>query len=165
MECTYPCVVLNSTITKHIIWRFALTSRRLQVRYCPSWSVRATRSTLHNSWSHFYMHIISFQKSVLQICQVSRRICCLLSAPVSRRCCNCKCEGTRGDKHSCCATPNIHTATPRGVLSGDVPRSQAHRMHSRTATGSPSMEIVSRNFFIYLHMWWWNESTTHIQMH
>ena len=36
---------------------------------------------------------------------------------------NCKYEGTRGDKHSCCATPNIHKATPRGILIGDIPRS------------------------------------------
>ena len=36
---------------------------------------------------------------------------------------NCKYEGIRGDKHSCCGTPSIHTATLRGVLSGDIPRS------------------------------------------
>ena len=36
---------------------------------------------------------------------------------------NLKYEGTRGDKPSCCATPSIHTATQRGVLSGGIPRS------------------------------------------
>jgi hypothetical protein len=41
---------------------------------------------------------VSFQKSPLQICRVSRRIWCLLSAPVSRSCWNRKCLGTRGDK-------------------------------------------------------------------
>jgi hypothetical protein len=51
--------------------------------------------------------------------------------------------GTRGDKHSCCATPNVHTATPLGMLSGDVPCSQAQRTHSCTAIGWRSMELVS----------------------
>jgi hypothetical protein len=61
-------------------------------------------------------------------------------------CWNRKCEGTRGDKHWCCATPNVHTATPLDILSGDVPCSQAQRTHSRTAIGWRSMEIVSKLF-------------------
>jgi len=81
-----------------------------------------------------------------QICRVSRSIWCLLSAPVSRPCWNRKCEDTRGDKHSRCKTPNIHTATPLGILSGDVPCSQAQRTDSRTAIGWRSMELVSKLF-------------------
>jgi len=57
---------------------------------------------------------------------------------------NRKCEETRGDKHSCCATPNVHTASPLGMLSGDVPCSQAQRTHSHTAIGWRSMELVSK---------------------
>ena len=84
-------------------------------------------NTLHDSWPHFRTHIVSFQMSPIQICRVSRRIWCLLSAPVSHPCWNCKCEVTCGDKHWCCAIPNVHTATPLGILSGDVPCSQAQR--------------------------------------
>ena len=78
--------------------------------FCLSWSARATRNTSRDSWPHFHAHVISFRKSPLQICRVSHRIWCLLFAPISRPCWNRKCEGTRGDKHSCCATPNAHTA-------------------------------------------------------
>ena len=39
-----------------------------------SWSTRATQNTSHDSWPHFHMHVLSFQKSPLQICRVSRRI-------------------------------------------------------------------------------------------
>ena len=53
---------------------------------------------------------------------------------------------TRGDKHSCCATPNVHTATPLGMHSGDVPCSQAQCTHSHTAIGWRSMELVSKLF-------------------
>ena len=127
-------------------WKVALTSRRLRVMFYLSWSARATRNTSHDSWPHFHTHVVSFQKSPLQICRVSRRIWCLLSGPVSRPCWNRKCEGTHGDKHSCCATPIIHTATPLGILSGDVPCSQAQRTHSRTAIGWRSMELVSKLF-------------------
>ena len=97
-------------------------------------------------WPHFYTHVVSFQKSPLQICRVSRRIWCLLSTPVSRPCWNRKCEGTHGDKHSCCATPNVHTATPLGVLSSDLPCSQTQRTRSSTAIGWRSMELVSKLF-------------------
>ena len=127
-------------------WKFALTSRRLRGKFCLSWSARATRNTSHDSWSRFHMHVVSFEKSPLQICWVLRRIWCLLSAPVSRPCWNRKCESTRGDKHSCCATPNVHAATPLGMLSGDVPCSQARRTHSCTAIGWRSMEQVSKLF-------------------
>jgi hypothetical protein len=58
----------------------------------------------------------------------------LLSAPVSHPCWNRKCEETHGDKYLRCATPSVHTATPLGMLSGDVPCSQAQRTHSRTGT-------------------------------
>jgi hypothetical protein len=37
---------------------------------------------------------------------------------------NKECLG-KNDKHSCCATPNVHTTTPLGTLSGDFPCSQA----------------------------------------
>jgi len=114
--------------------------------FCLSWSSRATRNTSHDSWPHFHTHVVSFQKSPLQICRVSRRIWRLLSAPVSRPCWNRKSEGTCGDKHSCCATPNVHTVTPLGILSGDVPCSQAQRTHSRTAIGWCSMELVTKLF-------------------
>jgi len=134
--------VLFSKCTKNV----ALTSRRLRVMFCLSWSVHANRNTSHDSRPRFYRHVISFQKSPLQICRVSRRIWCLLSAPVSRPCWNCRCEGTRGDKHSCCATPSVHTVMPLGMLSGDVPCSQAQRTHSRTAIGWRSMELVSKLF-------------------
>jgi len=123
-----------------------MTSSRLRVMFCLSWKARATRNTSHDSWPHFHTHVVSFQKSPLQIYRVSRTIWRLLSAPVSRPCWNRKCEGTRGDKHSCCATPNIHTATPLGILSGDVPCSQAQRTHSRTAIGWRFMALVSKRF-------------------
>jgi len=91
---------------------------------------------------------MSYQFSSLRsrFAEFQRRIWCLLSAPVSHPCWNCKCEGTRGDKHSCCATPNVHTATPLGILNGDVPCSQAQRAHSRTAIGWRSVELVSKLF-------------------
>jgi len=123
-----------------------LTSHSLWAMFCLSWNAHATQNTSHDSWPHFHTHVISFQKSPLQICQVSRRIWCLLSASVSRPCWNRKCEGTQGDKHSCCATPNVHTATPLGILSGDVTCSQAQRTHSCTAIGWRSMELVSKLF-------------------
>jgi hypothetical protein len=84
--------------------------------------------------------------SPLQICRVSRRIWCLPSAPVLSPFWNRKCEDTRGEKHSCCATPNVHTATRLSMLSGDVPCSQTQRTHSRTAIGWRSMELVSKLF-------------------
>ena len=84
----------------------------------------------------------SISNSPLQVCRVSCRIWCLLSAPVSRPCWNRKRKETRCDKHSYCATPNVHTATPLGMLSGDIPCSQAQRTHSRTAIGWRSMELV-----------------------
>jgi hypothetical protein len=127
-------------------WKVALTSRRLRMKFCLSWSVRATRNTSHDSCPRFYAHVVSFQKSSLQICGVSRRIWCLLSAPVSRPSWNRKYEDTRGDKHSCCATLYVHTATPLGMLSGNVPCSQAQRTHSRTAIGWRSMELVLKLF-------------------
>ena len=110
--------------------------------FCLSWSARTTRNTSHNTWPHFHTHVVSFQKSLLQICQVWRRIWCLLCAPVSRPCWNRKCEGIHGDKHSCCETPNVHTATPLGTLSGDVPCSQAQRTHSCSAIRWRSVELV-----------------------
>jgi hypothetical protein len=103
-------------------------------------------SASHDSWPHFHMHVVSFQKSLLQIYRVSCRIWCLLSAPVSRPCWNRKCEGTRGDKHLCCATPNVNTATPLGILSGDFPCSQVQHTHTRTAIGWQSVELVSKLF-------------------
>ena len=127
-------------------WKIALTSRRLRVMFCLSWSAHATRNTSHDSWSHFHVHIVSFQKSPLQICQVSRRIWCLLSAPISCPCWNRKCEGTRGDKHLCCTTPSAHTPTPLGILSGNVPCSEAQRMNSRIAIRWRSMELVLKLF-------------------
>ena len=120
--------------------------------FCFSWSMRATRNTSRDSWTHFHTHVVSFQKSPLQICRVSRRIWCLFYAPISCQCWNRKCEGTRGDKHSCCATPNAHTATPLGILSGDVPCSQAHCTHSRTAISWQSMELVSKLFDTPMYM-------------
>jgi len=127
-------------------WKAALTSRRLRVMFCLFWSLHATRNTSHDSWPRFYTHVVSFQKSPLQICRVSRKIWCLLSASVSRSCWNRKCEDTRGDKHSCCATHNVHTATPLGMLSGDVPCFQAQRTHSLIAIGWRSVELVSKLF-------------------
>ena len=59
---------------------------------------------------------------------------------------NRKFEGTRGEKHSRCATPNVHIATSHGILSGDVACSQAQRTYSRTAIGWRSMELVSKFF-------------------
>ena len=123
-----------------------MISGRLQVMFSLSWSARATRKPSHDSWPYFHMHVVSFQKSPLQICRVSRRIWCLLSSPVSRPCWNRKCEGTRGDKHWCCTTPNVRTATPLGILSGDVPCSKVQCRHSRTAIGWRSMELVSKRF-------------------
>jgi hypothetical protein len=132
--------------------KFSLTSRRLRVMLCLSWSARATRNTSHDTWPHFHTHVVTFQKSPLQICRVWRRIWCLLAVPVSRPCWNHKCDGTRGDKHSCCATPNVHTATPLGILSGDIPCSQAQRTHSCTAIGWHSMELVSKIFYTSTHI-------------
>jgi len=100
----------------------------------------------HDSWPHFHTHVVSFQKSPLKICRVSCRIWCLLSAPISCPCWNHKCEGTCGDKHSYCATPNVHTATPLSTLSGDIPCSQAQSTHSRAAIGWWSMELVLKLF-------------------
>jgi len=40
----------------------------------------------------------------------------------------------------------MFTATPLGILSGDVPCSQEQRMHLRTAIGWRSMELVSERF-------------------
>jgi hypothetical protein len=57
-------------------------------------------------------------------------------------------------KHSCCATPIVHTATPLGMLSGDVPCSQAQRSHSRTAIGWRSMELVLKLFDTPLYSCW-----------
>jgi len=68
-------------------------------------------------------------------------VCLLLWFHVRAEIANMK---TRGDKHSCCATPNVHTATPLGMLSGDIPCSQALRTHSHTAIGWRSMELVSK---------------------
>ena len=59
---------------------------------------------------------------------------------------NCKCEGTRGDKHLCCVIPNVHTAMPLAILSDDVPCSQAQRTHWRTTIGWRSMELVLKLF-------------------
>jgi hypothetical protein len=86
----------------------------------------------------------------------------LLSAPVSRPCWNRKYIETHGDKHSCCATPNVHTVTPLGMLSGDVSCSQAQRTHSHTAIGWRSMELVSKLFDtpLYTHPTWQNTSNT-----
>jgi hypothetical protein len=137
--------VLFSKCTKNV----ALTSRRLRVMFCLSWSVRANQNTSHDSWPHFYRHVISFQKSPLQICRVSRRIWCLLSAPVSHLCWNHKCEGTHGDK-LLCNSQCSHSDTI-GMLSGDVPCSQAQRTHSRTAIGWRSMELVSKLFDTLLY--------------
>jgi len=53
-------------------------------------------------------------------------VCSLLQYHIHAEIANVK---TRGDKHSCCATPSVHTATPLGMLSGDVPCSQAQ--HTR----------------------------------
>jgi hypothetical protein len=53
---------------------------------------------------------------------------------------------TCGDKHSCCATPNVHTATPLSMLSGDVPCSQSQRTHSPTAISWRTMELFSKLF-------------------
>jgi hypothetical protein len=53
---------------------------------------------------------------------------------------------TCGDKHWCCTTPNVHTAMPLGILSGDIPCSQPQRTHSRTAIGWCSMEPASKLF-------------------
>jgi hypothetical protein len=114
--------------------------------FCLSWTAHATRNTSHDSWPYFHSHVVSFQKSPLQVCRVSRRIWCLLSAPVSRTCWNRRCEVTRGDKHWCGATPSVHKATPLGILSSDIPCSQAQRTHSRTAIGWRSMELVSKLF-------------------
>jgi len=113
--------------------------------FCLSWSARATRNTSHDSWTRFHTHVVSFEKSPLQICRVSRRIWCLISAPVSRPCWNRKCVDT-GEKHSCCATPIVHTATPLSILFGDVPCSQARRTYSCTAIGWRSMKLVSKHF-------------------
>jgi hypothetical protein len=58
--------------------------------------------------------------------------------------------------HSCYATPNVHTETPLSILSGDIPCYQAQRMHSRTAIGWHSMELVSKHFdtpTYITHMW------------
>jgi len=114
--------------------------------FCLSWNMHATRNTSHDTLPHFHTYVVSFQKSLLQSCGVPRRIWCLLSAPVSRLCWNRKCDATHGDKHSCCATPNVHTATPLGILSGNVPCSQVQRTHSHTAIGWCSMELVSKLF-------------------
>jgi hypothetical protein len=65
----------------------------------------------------------------------------LMFAPVSRPFWNRKGDGTRGDKHSCCATPIVHTATPLGTLSGDVPCSEAQRTHSRSTIRWRSVEL------------------------
>jgi hypothetical protein len=82
------------------------------------------------------MHIVSFQKSLLQF-------------HVHAEIANVK---TRGDKHSCCATPNVQIATPLGMLSGDVPCSQVQHAHSRTAIGWRSMELVSKLFDTPLYL-------------
>jgi hypothetical protein len=34
---------------------------------------------------------------------------------------------TGGDKNSCCATPNVHTAKPIGTMSGDIASSQSQQ--------------------------------------
>jgi len=75
---------------------------------------------------------------------VALDVCCLLQFHVHAEIANVK--TTRGDKNSCCATPNVHTATPLGILSGDLPCSQAQRTHSHTAIGWRSVELVSKLF-------------------
>jgi len=119
---------------------FEWCSASLEVR-----SARATRNISHDSWPLFHTHVVSLQKSPLQICRVSHRIWYLLSAPVSCPCWNRKCEGTRGNKHSCCATPNLHT-TPLGTLSGEVPCSQTQCTYSHTAISWRFVELVSKLF-------------------
>ena len=113
----------------------------------PHLSVWANRNTLHNTWPHFHMHTISFQKCPLHIYRVSRRIRCFLSVPVFHPCWNCNCEITRGDKLSCCATAIVHTVMPHGILSGNVPCSQAECMHLCTAFGWRSTERDFRKFW------------------
>ena len=48
--------------------------------FCLSWSSRATLNTSRDSCPHFHTHVVSFQKSPLQICRVSRRILFALSS-------------------------------------------------------------------------------------
>jgi hypothetical protein len=56
-------------------------------------------------------------------------------------CWNRKCDGTHVDKHSYCATPSVHTATPLGMLSGDVPCSAHSFMYChRLAVYGTSLE-------------------------
>jgi hypothetical protein len=56
---------------------------------------------------------------------------------------NHRCAGTRGDKHW---TSNVHTATPLGIMSGDVPCSLPQCMYSCTAIGWWSTETVLELF-------------------
>jgi hypothetical protein len=44
--------------------------------------------------------------------------------------------------NTCCATPNVHTVTPLGTMSGEVPCSQAQCTHSRSAIRWRSVELV-----------------------
>jgi hypothetical protein len=46
-------------------------------------------------------------------------------------------DWTGGDKNSCCATPNVHTAKPIGTISGDVAssRSQQKNIHVVPSVG------------------------------
>ena len=54
--------------------------------------------------------------------------------------------------HSFCATPNVHTAKPLGILSGDVHCSQAQPTHSHTAISWRSMELVSKLFYTPMYV-------------
>jgi hypothetical protein len=82
-----------------------------------------------------------------------------------------------GDKHLCCATPNVHTGTPLSILSGVIPCSQAQRTHSHIAISWRSMELVLElsDTPSYSEMWhyvvsqkyndvWYNPATSIIKM-